>query len=1044
MEHFDNFLNCIILGESSDVMKTVGMDTTQNIVSAGELQCQEKLSQEEGSAMGNTKSFNNTQNLDAQEIVINTVNDNIKKISLHPEYKSNEKCQQIVQQVLNIIVDASDTNELCDNISNHNLQMFINPLSQSDIRNLVHNIAEKQGDATMEIIQSVSVHKEAEDKDAILKDDGGEKIKSVVIENVRILKKSPSFSHDNISQMSVKLVHEILEKATTDEDIRKKLDHYHLGYFSKSDKTEFWAMREESLNRIVMETLEEDEEDGGECSEERSMKEESKSTDNYINEEEDIEVNKNSTCDNLIIDGDSTNQCREQSENEANIAFAENKEQTITEAMASENMSLEEAVDKEAEVQENLSFDNSKTIEDGQSEGHEEENNQDLIVNVAPIQDNDEDKEIERTNLITVINKNISKICKEQDYNMNETAQRKVRTLFNIITESTSAEEILDKIQLEGLQYFAELEVKEKIKDNESRSPSLSRSKTNAESDSIVSKILSEVSTPSTERKKSELHNLSKSVTVGEVIPKKEVTICTLNRNKASRKVKKFRASKSSTSIDQIGISSSSDSHSRSSESDSNIGSSAEKLKSKTPPEILTEFTEIHQAIADSSDPIAVGPEEHKSEEGTVEESKDLLETDVSRKEIELTPEMIERKQETMKAQKNFTEALRDSKIKRDKRKKKVTTDENSIVSRILGEVGNKDVNTLHKTEESQIKEDKDKEVPMSNPCKDEEDIITATNFEQKTKREKTISVCSDSIPDLCPVEEEGDLNICEKSIPTIECDDYDDVDTELDETIGSIGSPCPLSKKNMYKSGSIFFMTDFDEEEDVEVHDNDKSDEESFADANEHLSSDENMKIKPVVKEILSNALTDAMSSTENPEKELDIEKVTSNLLSPITNLVKTIVDEKLTSTSSKGVSPMINTENITEDSIAGTMSLTEKEIKEDSPIEKEDFDTSVEVFDVELKSKSVVGECETDIDAFDITMKRLAFIENSFKTSVSEENSSVPAIEHIEDSIQDKLYKIQQVLKHAVDSDAKIKLIEDIMNSGSSVVELEDDRKG
>merc|ERR1712045_196677 len=509
-----------------------------------------KLSQEEGSAMGNTKSFNNAQNLDAQEIVINTVNDNIKKISLHPEYKSNEKCQQIVQQVLNIIVDASDTNELCENISNHNLQMFINPLSQSDIRNLVHNITEKQGDASMEIIQSVSVHKEAEDKDAILKDDGGEKIKSVVIENVRILKKSPSFSHDNISQMSVKLVHEILEKATTDEDIRKKLDHYHLGYFSKSDKTEFWALREESLNRIVMETLEEDEEDGGECSEERSMKEESKSTDNFINEEEDIEVNKNSTCDNLIIDGDSTNQCREQSENEANIAFDENKEQINTEATTSENMSLKEAVDKEAEVQENLSFDNSKTIEDGQSEGHEEEKNQDLIVNVAPIQDNDEDKEIERTNLITVINKNISKICKEQDYNMNETAQRKVRTLFNIITESTSAEEILDKIQLEGLQYFAELEVKEKIKDNESRSPSLSRSKTNIESDSIVSKILSEVSTPSTERKKSELHNLSKSVTVGEVIPKKEVTICTLNRNKASRKVKKFRASKSSTCID--------------------------------------------------------------------------------------------------------------------------------------------------------------------------------------------------------------------------------------------------------------------------------------------------------------------------------------------------------------------------------------------------------------------------------------------------------------------------------------------------------------
>merc|ERR1719412_2315199 len=141
-----------------------------------------------------------------------------------------------------------------------------------------------------------------------------------------------------------------------------------------------------------------------------------------------------------------------------------------------------------------------------------------------------------------------------------------------------------------------------------------------------------------------------------------------------------------------------------------------------------------------------------------------------------------------------------------------------------------------------------------------------------------------------------------------------------------------------------------------------------------------------------------------------------------------------------------MINTENITEDSIAGTMSLTETEMKEErnNTIEREDFTTSVEVFDTGIKSKDLGGECETDIDAFDITMKRLAFIENSFKTSVSKENSSVPAIEHIEDSIQDKLYKIQQVLKHAVDSDVKIKLIEDIMNSGSSVVELEDDRKG
>ena len=55
-------------------------------------------------------------------------------------------------------------------------------------------------------------------------------------------------------------------------------------------------------------------------------------------------------------------------------------------------------------------------------------------------------KEQERVNLVGIINKNISKLCKESDYGKNETAQRKVRTIFNIITESGTAEEIYDKI----------------------------------------------------------------------------------------------------------------------------------------------------------------------------------------------------------------------------------------------------------------------------------------------------------------------------------------------------------------------------------------------------------------------------------------------------------------------------------------------------------------------------------------------------------------------------------------------------------------------
>ena len=97
-------------------MKSPELDTTQNIVSPGpEMSCQEKLSSDV-SAMGNTKSFNNTDKQNSQEILIDTVNENIKKVCSNPDYKSNEKCQLIIQKVLNIVVDATNENELCENI----------------------------------------------------------------------------------------------------------------------------------------------------------------------------------------------------------------------------------------------------------------------------------------------------------------------------------------------------------------------------------------------------------------------------------------------------------------------------------------------------------------------------------------------------------------------------------------------------------------------------------------------------------------------------------------------------------------------------------------------------------------------------------------------------------------------------------------------------------------------------------------------------------------------------------------------------------------
>ena len=60
--------------------------------------------------------------------------------------------------------------------------------------------------------------------------------------------------------MSVKLVSEILEKANTEEEISKSLKQFNLEYFSIEDKSVFWSQREESMSRLIMDTLAEDEE----------------------------------------------------------------------------------------------------------------------------------------------------------------------------------------------------------------------------------------------------------------------------------------------------------------------------------------------------------------------------------------------------------------------------------------------------------------------------------------------------------------------------------------------------------------------------------------------------------------------------------------------------------------------------------------------------------------------------------------------------------------------------------------------------------------
>merc|ERR1719323_2482495 len=119
------------------------------------------------------------------------------------------------------------------------------------------------------------------------------------------------------------------------------------------------------------------------------------------------------------------------------------------------------------------------------------------------------------------------------------------------------------------------------------------------------------------------------------------------------------------------------------------------------------------------------------------------------------------------------------------------------------------------------------------------------------------------------------------------------------------------------------------------------------------------------------------------------------------------------MTSGSSKGHSPLCTPDVNSENQCLVSVSETEKEV------------------DV---SKVDDEEGEIDVDAFDESMKRLEFIESSFKTIISEEADSVPAIQHIQDQnqVEDRLERIHSLkmpsakvaAKKKADEKAKAKL--------------------
>ena len=77
-------------------------------------------------SMGNTEESLRNDMATSNELLINAVNENIKAMCLCPEYKYKGHCQKLIKQILNLAVNARDTQ----------LEISLNSLSVVGIKRL--------------------------------------------------------------------------------------------------------------------------------------------------------------------------------------------------------------------------------------------------------------------------------------------------------------------------------------------------------------------------------------------------------------------------------------------------------------------------------------------------------------------------------------------------------------------------------------------------------------------------------------------------------------------------------------------------------------------------------------------------------------------------------------------------------------------------------------------------------------------------------------------------------------------------------------------
>ena len=217
-------------------------------------------------------------------------------------------------------------------------------------------------------------------------------------------------------------------------------------------------------------------------------------------------------------------------------------------------------------------------------------------------------------------------------------------------------------------------------------------------------------------------------------------------------------------------------------------------------------------------------------------------------------------------------------------------------------------------------------------------------------------------------------------------------------------------------------FLTNFDDDEsEAEV---------SSADVTENLAGMDVVTdvVEPQVRSVVEKLFHEifdqkSANNSEQPKTEISSDSIDSFIQSLVSRIIDLVLTLSRTEVQSKNSTAVAR----------GTFQMTGLETESDD--------------ESEISEMSEMSECENVNDRFDLSMKRLNFIENSFKTMSSSTldlrsiTPDVQALTHsqdeaekeADDSESDMLQKIRQIIAAEGNADEKLRCIDSIVNGGT-----------